>query len=186
MKLFLDFFPVLVFFGFYQYSDHNIVVATAALIVATVAQVGYFFLRHRRVEKMHLIILGTVLIFGGLTVALHNDTFIKWKPTIVSWLFAIILLGSHWIARTNIIRRMLEKEITLPEVVWSQLNMAWSFFFIFSGALNLYVAFSFSQQFWVNFHLFGMLGLTIVFVIGQVFWLSRYFKEETEETDPIE
>ena len=182
MKQFLDFFPLLVFFGFYQYS-HDIVTATAALIVATLLQVGYLWWRHRRVEKMHLITLAVVLIFGGLTVALHDDTFIKWKPTIINWLFAAALLGSQWIARTNIIRRMLEKEISLPEPVWGHLNLAWSVFFIVSGALNLYVAFTFSQQTWVNFKVFGLFGLTILFAICQVAWLSRYFKNETDPSD---
>lgn len=182
MKQLLDFFPLLVFFGFYQYSK-SIVTATAALIVATVIQVSYLWLRHRKVEKTQLITLVVVLVFGGLTVALHDDTFIKWKPTIINWLLAIVLLGSQWFAGKNIIRGMLEKEINLPKPVWSHLNLAWALFFVLSGILNLYVAFSFSEPVWVKFKVFGLFGLTILFAILQVAYLSRYFKHETDPSE---
>ena len=140
-------------------------------------QVAFLWVRDRRVEKMHLITLVLILVFGGLTVALKDDTFIKWKPTILNWLFTCVLLFSDWVLGKNLIRKMLEANISLPDPIWRNLNTAWSIFFLICGGLNLYVAYSFSQETWVNFKVFGLLALTLVFAVSQMAILSRFIKE---------
>lgn len=179
MKLLFDFLPVLLFF--IAYKVYDIYVATAVIIVASVIQVSWFWLKHHRVEKMHLITLVLVLILGGATLLLHNATFIYWKPTVVNWAFAIAFLGSQFIGKKNLLQRMLEEQITLTSrQVWINLNIAWVLFFIAMGVINLYVAFNFEENTWVNFKLFGMMGLTIVFVIGQSFYLAKYITESND------
>ena len=177
MKQLQDFLPLIVFFGVYQYTK-DMVTATATLIVVTVLQVGFMWLRYRKIEKVHLITLAAVLVFGGLTVFLQDETFIMWKPTIVNWVMASILLGSQIFMRKNLIQKMLEPNMKLSSTIWSKLNLAWALFFIVSGILNLYVAFNFSQSTWVNFKVFGLLGLTLGFAFLQILILSRYLKDE--------
>ena len=180
MKFLFDFFPVLVFFIVYKVTD-NIYHATAVLIAATIFQVGYTWFKQRRVERVHLVTLIFVVLLGGLTLLFQDDTFIMWKPTIVNWLFAAILLGSAFIGEKNLLQRMLESNFQLPSPVWRNLNYAWILFFIASGVLNLYVAYSFSQEFWVNFKLFGLLGLTFLFVLLQGIYLSRFLQDEPDK-----
>lgn len=177
MKLLFDFFPVLVFFGVYKYTG-DIIIATAVLIPITVLQVAYTWVVRKQVENMHLVTLVLVIVLGGMTIFLRDPAFIQWKPTLVNWLFAVVFLGSQFIGSRSIVRRMLEANIELPDPVWARLNLSWVAFFTIIGALNLYVAFSFSEETWVNFKLFGMLGLTFVFVILQGVFLARYMQEE--------
>ncbi len=176
MKLLYDFFPIVLFFIAYHLFD--IYVATAVAIAAAFVQTGMYWLRHRRFENTHLITLGLLVIFGGLTLALHDPVFIKWKPTLVNWLFAIAFVGSAFIGQKPLIKHMMGHAIALPDTVWQRLNWAWSLFFFIMGALNLYVAFSYAEETWVNFKLFGLLGLTLVFVVLQSFYLSRHIDPE--------
>lgn len=184
MKFLFDFFPILLFFV--AYKAYDIYVATAVAIVASFVQVTWFWLQHRRVEKMHLITLVLIAVLGGATLALRDPTFIKWKPTLVNWLFGLVFIGSHFIGKKTIVQRMMEANVDLPAQIWPRLNAAWAVFFIFLGFLNLYVAYNFSEEAWVNFKLFGMIGLTFVFIIGQAFFLGRYMKEpeSTKEEEP--
>lgn len=184
MKFLADFFPVLLFFGAYQLYD--IYVATATAIVASFVQVGASWFRHRKVEKMHLVTLGLLVVFGGLTLALRDPLFIKWKPTVVNWLFAAAFLGSHYVGERPIIQRMMSQAVTLPPEIWHRLSIAWVLFFLGVGAINLLVAFSFSEETWVNFKLFGMLGLTILFVIGQAVYLAKHMKPQADATQQPE
>ncbi len=177
MKLLFDFFPVLVFFGVYKYSG-DIIIATAILIPITMLQVAYTWLVRKQVENMHLVTLVLVVALGGATIFLRDPAFIQWKPTLVNWLFAVVFLGSQFIGSRSIVRRMLEANIELPDPVWTRLNLAWVAFFTIIGAVNLYVAYSYSEEIWVNFKLFGMLGLTLVFVILQGVYLARYMQDE--------
>ena len=179
-KLLFDFFPVLLFFAAFQLEDdpkRGIMVATAVAIAATFVQVGYMRLRHGRVEKLHLVTLGLVVVLGGLTLALDDERFIKWKPTLVHWGFALVFLGSQLVGSRPIIRRLMESQVTLTDQAWTRLNLGWTGFFVFLGAANLFVAYRFSTDFWVNFKLFGLLGLTAAFVIGQGGWLMRQVRQ---------
>ena len=172
MKMLADLFPVILFFVAYQVYD--IYVATVTAIVAAIAQVAYNRLRHGRVETMHWVTLGLLVVFGGLTLALRDPTFIKWKPTVVNWLFAVAFLGSQLFMQRGLLQRMMDHAVTLPDHAWRRLNTAWVAFFFTMGVVNLYVAYNFSENAWVNFKLFGFLGLTLVFMLAQGFYLSRY------------
>jgi intracellular septation protein len=178
MKLLYDFFPILLFF--IAYKVYDIYVATAVAIAAAFVQTGLYWLRHRRFENTHLLTLGLLVVFGGLTLALHDPVFIKWKPTLVNWLFAIGFLGSQFIGSRPLVERMMGHAVSLPAPVWSRLNWAWIGFFLAMGLLNLYVAYNFSEDTWVNFKLFGMLGLTLAFVIAQSLYLSRHLVPEKD------
>jgi len=179
MKLLVDFFPIVLFFAAYKLAD--IYVATLAAIVGAVLQVAYTWLRTRKVETMHLISLVLILVFGGATWFLRDPTFIKWKPTVLNWLFAIVFLGSQFIGRQPVIQRMLSAQIELPAEIWRRLNLAWTAFFIVIGGVNLYVAFHFEESVWVNFKLFGMLGLTVLFVLLQSLYLARHMPDSATE-----
>jgi len=175
MKKFLfDLFPLLLFFLAYRYAD--IYTATAVAMAAAVVQIAWLKLRRLRIEITHWVNLSVIIVFGGATLLFQSDTFIKWKPTVLYWVFGSALLGSQLVLRRNLIRRLLEGQVSLAEAAWKRLNLIWSGFFLFAGALNLYVAFSghFSEAQWVNFKVFGLMGLLIVFVIAQAFWLSRH------------
>jgi intracellular septation protein len=158
-----------------------IVLATAVLIPATMLQILYTRITTGKVETMHLVTLALVVIMGGATVILQDKTFIQWKPTVVNWLFATAFLGSRFIGNKTILERMMGQNLTLPAPAWQNLNYAWVAFFTFSGIANLYVAYNFSEDVWVNFKLFGLLGLTIVFIIAQSFYLYRFMNPEGEE-----
>lgn len=176
MKFLYDFFPIVLFF--IAYKLYGMYVATAVIIVASLLQVGFSWFRHRKVEKMHLITLVIVLVFGGLTLILQDPVFIKWKPTVVNWLFATAFLGSQFIGAKTLVERMMSTQIDLPSPVWRRLNLTWVVFFVVSGAANIYVAYNFSEDTWVNFKLFGVLGLTIAFIIVQAFYISRHLPDE--------
>ncbi len=179
MKFLFDFFPVLLFF--IAYKMYDAFVATAVLIIASFIQVGWFWLQYRRVEKMHLITLVLVVIFGGATLLLHDEQFIQWKVTVVNWAFGIVFLGSQFIGKKTIVQRMMEGSASLPEQMWPKLNMAWAAFFIFLGFLNLYVAENYDMDTWVNFKLFGLTGLSFAFIIAQAVVVGRHIQEPAEE-----
>jgi intracellular septation protein len=176
MKFLFDLFPIVLFF--IAYKVYDIYVATAVIIVASIIQVVWFWFKHHRIEKMHLITLALVVTLGGATLLLHDENFIKWKPTIVNWAFAIAFFGSHFIGQKTLLQRMLDSQIEVTkQYVWKVLNIAWVAFFVIMGIINLYVAFNFDTNTWVNFKLFGLMGLTLIFVIGQGIYLARYIKE---------
>ncbi|MDG6772948.1 septation protein A [Thiomicrorhabdus sp. ZW0627] len=184
MKLLFDLFPVVLFF--IAYKMYDIYTATAVIIVATVVQVGYVYFKHKRVEKMHVITLVLILVLGGLTLALQDEDFIKWKPTIVNWGFALVFLGSHVIGNKPIIRRMMDQAIHLPDVIWTRLSIMWVVFFLISGIVNLYVAFNYDTDTWVDFKLFGLMGMTIVFILLQGLYISRYIQESDSKAEADE
>jgi intracellular septation protein len=180
MKFFVDFFPVLLFFLAYKWFD--IYVATAVAIGATVVQLAIIWWRTRTLAKMQLITLGVIVVFGGLTLYLHDEQFIKWKPTVINWLFAAAFLFSQFIGQRTAIERMLGQNIALPQPVWRRLNLSWTVFFVVLGAANLFVMTFYDSNTWVNFKLFGMLGLTLAFVVLQSIFLARYIKDEGKDT----
>jgi len=175
MKLLLDFLPVVIFFIIYKMTG-DIIIATAVLIPATLLQMLYSWLKTHRIETMQLVTLGLVVLLGGATVLLQDKTFIQWKPTVVNWLFAIAFLGSHFIGSKTIVERLMGSSISLPAQAWQHLNIAWIVFFVLMGIINLFVAYSFSEEIWVDFKLFGMLGLTVLFILAQGFYLSRHIQ----------
>ncbi|ANN68037.1 septation protein A [Bordetella bronchialis] len=184
MKKFLfDLFPLLLFFVAYRYA--GIYTATAVAITASILQILWLKLTARPIEGMHWINLAVIVIFGGATLWLHSDVFIKWKPTVLYWLFGGALLIGRWIFKRNLVRRLLDKQIALPDRVWDKLNATWAVFFLLAGAINLYVAFSghFSEAEWVTFKAFGLMGLMIVFVLAQSLWLGRHLQTPGEAGD---
>jgi intracellular septation protein len=179
MKFLFDLFPVILFFVAYKFF--GIFSATAVAIGATFGQIGWVWFRHRKVDGMLWVSLAIVTVFGGATLLLHDPTFIKWKPTVLYWLFATALLGGNALFGKNLIQAMMQKQVTLPPRVWRNLNLAWALFFVLVGVANLYVAFNFSENTWVNFKLFGILGLMILFILLQGLMLAKYVEHEEHE-----
>ncbi|MDO9598183.1 MAG: septation protein A [Azoarcus sp.] len=200
MKFLFDLLPVILFFAAYKFagadpdaslalasrllgdgivaSQAPILIATLVAIFATALQIALVWLKHRKVDRMLWISLVIIVVFGGATLLFHNPTFIKWKPTALYWLFSGVLVFSALLLKRNLIRKMLEAQIQLPDPVWSKLNLAWAAFFAAMGVLNLYVAYNFSEEAWVNFKLFGGMGLMLGFVLAQGFYLSRHMQED--------
>jgi intracellular septation protein len=176
MKFLFDLFPVVLFFVAFKLFD--IYVATAAAIVATLAQIGWLKLRGRKVDKMMWVTLAIVVVLGGATLVLHDEIFIKWKPTVLYWAFGVTLATAELLFRKNLIRAALSEQVVLPDRVWARLNWSWAAFFVFMGAANLYVAFNFPTETWVNFKVFGGVGLMLVFVILQAVFLARHIEEK--------
>jgi len=179
MKFLFDIFPVVLFFAAFKLYD--IYVATAVAMIASVAQIAWVWLRHRKVETMLWISLAVIIVFGGATLLLQDETFIKWKPTVLYWLFALSLAVAALAFKKNLIRAMMGQQIVLPEPVWSRLLMSWVGFFALMGVLNLVVAYNFSTDTWVNFKMFGGIGLMLLFVLGQALMLARYVEEKGPE-----
>ena len=176
MKQLLDFFPILLFFIAYKVFD--IYIATIVAIVTSVIQVITFRVRNKRYETLHLVTLGLIVLLGGATLILHDEMFIKWKPSIVNWLFGLAFLLSHFFGRQPLIKRMMGSVIQMPTPIWMRLNLAWGTFFVLVGLLNVYVIYHFDTDTWVNFKLFGMIGLTLLFIIGQSLYISRYIADK--------
>lgn len=208
MKLLIDFFPIILFFVSYHKASFLIentfigslidpakpeviaatIVATGVAIVASFVQVSYHWIRTRKFEKMHLFSLALITVLGSLTIMFGNPDFVKWKPTVLNWLFAAVFFISFFIGEKTLVERAMGNQIELPESVWNRLNIAWVTFFILSGAANLYVAFYYALDMdektrmdtWVDFKLFGLMGLTLIFIILQAIYLTRHISEEDE------
>ncbi len=200
MKILFDLFPIILFFAAYQIGEKNpesatawlaalgvvldsgakpgVFLATVVAIVATFVQIAWVWVKHRKVDTMLWVSLGLIVVFGGATLLFHDETFIKWKPTVLYWLFALSLGLAPMLFERNLIRLMMEKQVALPDAVWSRLNLAWAGFFTLMGIANLWVAMNFSTDAWVNFKMFGSVGLMVVFIIGQTFYLSKHIEEE--------
>jgi len=200
MKLLFDLFPVILFFGTFKYAEKSpelaaswvasllgggavdikqapILLATVVVIAATLAQIAWVHFKHGKVDKMLWVSLALVVVFGGLTLVFQNEAFIKWKPTILYWVFATSMGFSALVLKKNPIKAMLGEQLQLPELVWGKLNLAWIAFFAVMGCLNLLVAFNFSTDTWVNFKLFGGMGLMLLFILGQGMLLAKYIEE---------
>jgi intracellular septation protein len=172
MKFLFDLFPVALFFVAFKIA--GIYVATAVAIAASLLQVGWLKLRRQRVQPMLWASLGIIVVFGGATLVLQDETFIKWKPTVLYWLFGVVLAVSATLFDRNLIRLMLSEQVRLPPAIWARLNWSWVAFFVFMGTANLYVAYNFSTDLWVNFKLFGGMGLMLAFVVVQSLFLAKY------------
>ena len=175
MKFLIDFFPILLFFV--AFKVWGVYVATSVAIAATIAQIIYLRIKNGKVEPMQWISLGLIVVFGGATLISHNDTFIKWKPTVLYWVMAAALLGSQWLMGKNLIQKLMSAQVQLPQPVVDKLNYSWAIFFVLMGALNIWVAHQFDLDTWVTFKMFGGLGLMVVFVVAQAMYLSRHIQE---------
>jgi intracellular septation protein len=208
MKLLFDFLPIILFFVAFKVADANkaaaaafatshfgfmvsgglvgaeeapVLLATVVVVIATLTQVAWLLARGKKIDLMLWVSLALVVVMGGLTIWLHSETFIKWKPTLLYWVMAAALLVAWLGWRKNLIRSLLGEQLTLPEPVWLRLNLAWTAFFALMGALNLWVAYHFATPTWVNFKLFGIMGLLAVFAVGQGLYLSRYLSDDKPE-----
>lgn len=185
MKFFFDFFPVLTFYLAYNLGKKSMdevdamILATALLMLATTVQIIWNWVKHKKIEKMHLIVLVLALVFGGATIYFRDPAFLIWKVTLVYWLFAIAFSVSHFIGEKIIIKHMMDQAIQLPEVVWQRLSLMWIVFFVVLGGVNLIVANNVSFDTWVDFKLFGLLGLTLVFALAQGVYLAKYMQPDT-------
>ncbi|MBO2586409.1 septation protein A [Shewanella algae] len=175
MKQLLDFLPLVIFFAVYKFYD--IYVASGALIAATALQLMVTYLLYRKLEKMHLITFAMVAVFGTLTLVFHDDAFIKWKVTIVYALFALGL-GVSQLLNKPVLKGMLGQELKVADKIWARVTWYWVSFFIICGLINIYVAFSLSQETWVNFKVFGLTAVTLLNTIATVVYLFKHIPEE--------
>jgi intracellular septation protein len=208
MKFLFDFFPLILFFGVFKWggsheaaahgivsqylsglisggtiaaSQAPVILATVVGIIATIIQIGYLLVRGRKVDGMLWVSLAVIVIMGGLTIYLHDDNFIKWKPTILYWAFGLALLVSQVFFKKNLMRKAMEANMKLPDLMWTRLNYAWVWFLFALGLLNLFVAFVVFKDnlsAWVNFKVFGATGIFFAFIVGQTLMLSKYMVEE--------
>ena len=182
MKFIFDLFPIILFFIAFKFGD--IYTATIVAMVATIGQILWVYYRHRKIEAMQWVSLVMILVFGSLTIFLHDKTFIQLKPTALYWLFSATLFISAQFFQKNWIQVLMGKQVTLKasssKSIWQKVNLAWSAFFFLMGALNLYIAFEYTEETWVNFKLFGSTGLLVIFVIIQGIWLSRHMEQPAE------
>ena len=203
MKFLFDLFPVIAFFAAYMVAERlpaeaatlandvlgslggqvvasqaPILLATLVAIIATAGQVGYLLARRRKVDKMLWISLAIIVVMGGATLILRDTRFIRWKPTVLYWAFAVVLIVSDLVFKKNLVLAMMKEQMTLPNSVWTRLNLSWVGFFTVMGVLNLYVAYYFTESVWVKFKLFGTLGLMVVFIVAQALMLSRFVENQ--------
>jgi len=208
MKLLFDFLPILLFFGTFKYTESHkewaaafatqhlgffvaggqvgtteapVMLATVVVVIASLAQVAWLKARGKKVDLMLWISLGLVVVLGGLTVWLHSETFIKWKPTGLYWAMGLSFVVSQFILGRNLLKLMLGEQLHLPEPVWARLSLAWVAFFALMGVLNLWVAYNFDTGTWVNFKLFGGIGLMLLFTLAQGLYISRHLPEEAPD-----
>jgi intracellular septation protein len=174
MKLLFDFFPIILFFAAFKLWD--VYVATGVAIAAALLQIAWFAFRKKKIDPMLWVSTGIIVVLGGLTIWLHNETFIKWKPTVLYWLMSGTLLIGQAVFRKNLLKTLMGSQLELPDPVWRVANWSWVVFFALMGAVNLWVAFNFDTSTWVNYKLFGGMGLMILFILGQAVYLGRYMK----------
>ena len=181
MQLFIEYFPLLFFFIINSIA--GIYWATGSLIVAAFVQIFYYKIKKEKIPTKQWIIFGLIVVFGGLTIYLQNDAFLKWKVTIINAFFAGALLVSNTFFKKNIIKEFLAESLSLPENIWSRLNLAWAMFFLFCSGLNYYIAFNYDLDTWVNFKVFGLTGLMLLFSITSILFLYKYLPLEEDESN---
>ena len=182
MKLLLDFFPIILFFV--TFKTWGIMAATGVAIAATVVQIGYLWRKNGFVEPMQWVSLGVIVVFGGATLLTQDETFIKWKPTVLYWLMGSALWAGHYVFKRNFIQQLMGAQVTLPDHAWGLLLHSWACFFAVMGCVNIWVANHFDTDTWVSFKLFGGLGLMLVFVLLQGIYMSRFIKDASEDQQP--
>ena len=181
MQLLLDFLPILSFFVAYKFSD--VYVATGVMMGVLLLVVAFQWIRHRKIGPMLIVSAAVGLIFGGLTIWLHDQTFVQWKPTVVYWLMAGALLAGGIFTKKPTIQYLMDTALQLPDAVWRTMNTVWAIGFAVIGAINLAVMYSVDFDTWVNFKAFGLTALTLVFAVGQSFWLANKLPPEEAPTE---
>lgn len=185
MQLFYEIFPVFLFFLAFKF--YGIYVATVVGIVTTFLQVLISRFWLGKWDKKQLITLAVFLVFGGMTLYFHDPIFVKWKPTVIFWLFAISILITHFFTKKPLIQRLMEHMLQdkghIPLQIWKRLNLFWALFFIMLGGVNIYVAYFYSNDAWVNFKFYGITSALLVFSVFQAFYLSRFLVESTPNND---
>ena len=180
MKLLIDFFPIALFFAVFKLW--GIYPATAVAIVATIVQIAYLRFKLGKVEPMQWVSLGVIVLFGGATLLAQDEIFIKWKPTVLYWLMGAALLVGQLLLRKNLIKSLMGGQVQLPDHAWNTLNWAWSGYFAAMGGLNLWIAYHFDTDTWVNFKMFGGLGLMLLFILAQAVYMSRFMQEKPQDS----
>lgn len=175
MKLLFDFFPIILFF--IGYKIVGIYFATGVAIAASFLQLLLYRIKYKKFDKIQVASFLMVLVLGSLTLTLQNPWFIKWKPTVIYWLFASILFVSAFIGQKPAIQRVFEQSVPLKGNIWRRLNMVWVLFFLLMGIANLFVAYQYSTNTWVNFKLFGGIGITFLFVFAQGLFLAKHIED---------
>jgi intracellular septation protein len=211
MKLFLDFLPIILFFGVFKFADLHadaaaryatehlgfvvsggvvgpeeapVLLATVVVIVATLVQITLLLLMRRKVDTMLWVTFGLITVLGGATVWFHDPTFIKWKPSALDWAMALALWLSQAAFGKNLLQVLVGEQLVLPKPVWQRLNLAWIAFFVLMGVVNLYVAYNYSTSVWATFKVFGLTGLMLLFMVAQGFYISRHIEDEEPAVDP--
>ena len=212
MKLFLDFLPIILFFGVFKIADLHpdaaaafatdhlgfavsghvvgvdeapVLLATLVVMVATLVQIAITLLFRKKVDTMLWVTFGLIVVLGGATIWFHDPTFIKWKPSALDWAMALALWISQAFFGKNLLQALVGEQIELPRPVWKRLNYAWIAFFALMGVLNLYVAYTYSTSTWATFKVFGLTGLMLVFMVAQGFYISRFMKDEEPAPEPV-
>ncbi|MAZ77637.1 MAG: septation protein A [Legionellaceae bacterium] len=175
MQMLFEFLPIIVFFVVYKLN--GIYAATLAAIIISALQVLFYWMKHKRVDRIQLGMLGLIVALGAATLILRKPIFIKWKPTVINWLFALLFFVTQYVGKQPLIEMMFQGKVQLPDPIWRRLNWLWIGFFTFVGFANIYVAYHYSTNTWVNFKLFGVLGLTVVFIVIQAFYLAKHMRE---------
>lgn len=181
MHAIFEYLPLIIFFIVWKTA--GIYWATGSLIVTSALQIFYYVVKKQPIPKRNWIFFGLIAVFGGLTIFFQDDLFLKWKVTIINALFAIVLLISNYFFKKNLIKEMMGESLELPESIWAKLNIAWAIFFMVCASLNIYIAYNFSQEVWVNFKVFGLMGLTFVFAISTIFALYKYLPQDDNESE---
>ena len=184
MKFLFDFFPAVAFLialFIPENREEGIYLATKVIIVTSFLQIIVSWFFTRRIEKQYVLIFLVVLILGSATLFLHDERFIKWKPTIVFWLFSLVCLGSEFIGKNNIPQKLMGHMFDAPNAVWLRVNISLTLFFIMLGLINIYVAHNYATETWAFFKVFGIMGINFVFILGLVWYMSRYMIEIEQE-----
>jgi intracellular septation protein len=211
MKLFLDFLPLILFFGVFKVADLHadaaarfatehlgfvvsggvvgvdeapVLLATVVVIVATLVQITVLLLMRRKVDTMLWVTFALIAVLGGMTVWFHSPTFIKWKPSVLDWAMALALWLSQSVFNKNLLQALVGGQLELPKLVWQRLNLAWIAFFVLMGIANLYVAYTYSTSVWATFKVFGLTGLMLLFMLAQGFYIARFLKDDEAPREP--
>lgn len=184
MHAIFEYLPLIIFFVFYKFGD--LYWATGSLIVTSALQILFYVVKKQPIPKRNWVFFGLIAVFGGLTIFFHDDAFIKWKVTIINGLFAVALIVSNSMFNKNLIKELMGEALDLPLTIWNKLNIAWALFFVTCAILNIYIAYNFSQETWVNFKVFGLMGMTFVFAISTVFSLYKYLPQDEENSESNE